>query len=73
MKTFKYKKSLSERFEILMGWGWMIKFALNFAVYIINIIFIISAFLTFYTSTSLVYVWKYKLELWAGYCVAFWC
>lgn len=34
----------------------MIKIALSLVVYIINIIFIILAFLTFYKSASLVYI-----------------
>lgn len=47
----------------------MIRFALSFAEYIINIIFITPAFLTFYTSASLVYILEYKFEPWHGFWV----
>lgn len=47
----------------------MIRFALSFAVYIINIISKIPAFLTFYMSASLVYILKYKLEPWHAFWV----
>ena len=41
----------------------MIRFAISFAVYIIHIICIVPAFLTFSTSASLVWILKCKLEL----------
>lgn len=55
MKTFKNKKEPFRKFLGFNGLGLDDKFALSFGVYIINSIFVISAFLAFYTSSSLFY------------------
>lgn len=56
-KTFKNKKEPFRKVVGFNGLGLDDKFALSFTMYIINSIFIISAFLAIHTSASLVCIY----------------